>query len=118
MVQQDKKAQAEQRAIQAAHSSISKALGAAQRSWAEEEHEALERCTREQGALKERLSGAASHRSSPHACRSAISQRCCVRALHPLAFTNHCSRFTPLQTQQRCRVTSDLRDGMQGSNMR
>jgi hypothetical protein len=60
MLQKDKKAQNEQRAILQTHAAVSKALASAQQSWTEQVEQVLERCQQEQSGLNERLTGARS----------------------------------------------------------
>jgi hypothetical protein len=57
VLQQDKKAQAEQRAIQQTHAAITKALETAQQGFAEEEEDVVQACQEEQSGLRERLTG-------------------------------------------------------------
>jgi hypothetical protein len=62
-IQQDKKAQAEQRAIQQTHSAITKSLAAAQQKWTEEEEDVVLACQEEQSGLRERLTGSTSFKN-------------------------------------------------------
>ena len=80
-MQQDKKVQAEQRAIQQTHGAISKALASAQRNWSEEEQTVLETCRKEQESLKQRLTGVSASRSDVNSGARPASLLNCVAVL-------------------------------------